>query len=121
MKKLLLLVVFLPAFAFAGDDFLNRPDLFGTPPAQWNYSNFTTTTTVKSSSGVLHTFTLNSASTWTYVIFDNTAASGNKIATIAPASSTAPYTLTYDAKFNTGLSIGVPAGGTAPDITVTYR
>lgn len=77
------------------------------------------TTTIKSGAGTLHTITINTLGTAdTVTVYDNTAGSGTKIATINAALS--QTTFTFDAAFATGLTV-VIAGTTAPDITVTYK
>lgn len=85
------------------------------------YRNITAngTTVVKVGSGVLHSITLNNkgASSNTVTVYDNTAASGTKIATLD--STLAQSTLFYDVGFSTGLTV-VVATGTAPDLTVSY-
>lgn len=75
-----------------------------------------TTTTVKSGAGLLHVLTINTAAAGTITIYDNTAASGTKIATIA-ASAAGPNFI-FDVVFTTGLTIVTAA---ASDITVSYR
>lgn len=86
------------------------------------YNNITTnaTTVVKSGKGVLRTITINTkgATANTATVYDNTAGSGTKIATIDTTSG--PATFRYDVAFGTGLTI-VTAAGTAADITVSYR
>ena len=77
-----------------------------------------TTTVVKSGSGILHTVCINTpAATGTITIYDNTAASGTKIATVTIFASTNPC-FTYDAAFSTGLTIVTATA--ANDLTVTY-
>lgn len=88
------------------------------------FSNITTatTTTIKSGSGFLHTLTINTTvASGVITIYDNTAGSGTKIATITNPLTLlqmGPLTATYDLAFSTGLTI-VTTG--AQDITVTYR
>jgi hypothetical protein len=88
------------------------------------YDNITTATTtiVKSGSGSFHALTINAyVASATITIYDNTVATGTKIATIPlPATVTGdlPTTITYDVAFSTGLTI-VTSGAT--DITVSYR
>ncbi len=84
------------------------------------YSNIptSTTTVVKTGSGLLHAININTiGTTSTVTVYDNTAGSGTKIATL---SSVAQNCLIYDCKFTTGLTI-VTAGGAPADITVTYK
>lgn len=88
----------------------------------WEYKNITTdtTTTCKSSAGVLHSITFNNPVATTVVtIFDNSTNSGNKIGTITVPASPMPVTLIYDVAFWTGLTI--VTGTAASDITVSYR
>lgn len=90
--------------------------------AGYSFNNITTaaTTVVKSGAGVVHTLTINSLGTVASVttIYDNTAASGTKIATID--SLNLRGTVLYDVAFSVGLTI-VTTGTIAPDITVAYR
>lgn len=87
-----------------------------------SFVNITTaaTTVVKSGAGVLHSLSINSLGTVASVttVYDNTAASGTKIATID--SLNLRGTVLYDVSFSTGLTI-VTTGTIAPDITVSYR
>ncbi len=91
-------------------------------PAGWSFQNITTstTTTVKSGAGVLHIVNVNTLGTIasTVTVYDNTAGSGTKIATINSLSLSGPFQ--YDIAFSTGLTI-VTTGTSAPDITVSYR
>lgn len=75
-----------------------------------------TTTTVKSGSGYLNRIVINTTAAGTITIYDNTAASGTKIATIA--ASAAQGTYTYQGRFAIGLTIVTAA---ASDITVSYQ
>jgi hypothetical protein len=79
-----------------------------------------TTTTVKSGAGILHTLTVNNLGTVasTTTIYDNTAGSGTVIAIINTLAGQTSYV--YDVVFATGLTI-VTTGTVAPDITVSYR
>lgn len=85
----------------------------------FNYNNITTATTtvIKSGKGVLHNITINTTTAFAITIYDNTAASGTKIATIA-ASPAIGSTFKYDVAYTIGLTI-VTAG--ASDITVSYN
>lgn len=76
------------------------------------------TTTVKSGSGKLHTLVINAAaSSSTVTLYDNTAASGTKIATVsAPIVGSS---LLYDIEFSTGLTVVVTNANT--DVTVSYQ
>lgn len=89
----------------------------------YNYSNITaaapTTTVVKSEQGILHSITFNTAvATGVFTVYDNTAASGTKIATITVPASPQPVTLLYDVTFNTGLTI--VSATAANDVTVSF-
>jgi thymidine phosphorylase len=88
---------------------------------RFSYNNIATntTTTVKSGSGVLHSIVINKkgASSNLATVYDNTAGSGTKIATID--TTTSVVTLLFDCQFSIGLTI-VTATGTAADITVSY-
>lgn len=89
----------------------------------FNYVNITaaapTATVIKSGQGVLHTITLNNpTATAVITIYDNTSAAGTVIGTITVPASPQPVTLTYDATFNTGLTINTATA--ASNITVTY-
>lgn len=74
------------------------------------------TTTVKSGAGILHSISINTKGvTNTATVYDNTAGSGTKIATIDTTLS--QDTLVYDGAFATGLTV-VLGGGTPADLTV---
>lgn len=75
-----------------------------------------TTTAVKSGSGVLKSITVNTTAAGAITVYDNTAASGTKIATLKASVAEGVYE--YDVSFNTGLTIVTAA---ASDITVAYR
>jgi len=85
---------------------------------QMNPTNITTatTTTVKSGAGYFECITINATAAGTITIYDNTAASGTKIATIKASIVESSYF--YYAKFVNGLTI-VTAG--AGDVTVAWR
>lgn len=87
------------------------------PP--FNYRNITTATTtvVSSVPGVLHSVTINTTAAGTITLYDNTAASGTKIATIA-ASIASGTNVTFDVSFTTGLTVVTAA---ASDITVSFK
>lgn len=77
-----------------------------------------TTTVVKTGPGVLRRIVINApGSSDTLTLYDNTAASGTKIATI---TVTAGFPYEYDALFSTGLTV-VSGGTTAGDYTVLWR
>lgn len=89
----------------------------------YSFSNIAAngTTTVKSEPGVLHTITINTkgVASNTCTVYDNTAASGTKIATIDTTGANMGA-IFYDAQFKKGLTV-VLATGTSADITVTYQ
>lgn len=94
----------------------------GSVNGPFNYTNITTdtTTVIKSGAGILHTVILNTpVATEVITIFDNTAASGTKIATITVPASPLPVELTFDCAFLTGLTILTATA--ASDITVMWR
>jgi hypothetical protein len=111
-----LLAIFTTTLAFA--------QTFGVPTltiSAYKYANITTdaTTTVKSSSGILHSICFNKpTATEVITLYDNTAASGTIIGTITIPASPMPICLTYDINFITGLTI-VTATATS-DITISY-
>lgn len=81
-------------------------------------STTATTTTVKSAPGALWRVVLNKpVASSTITIYDNTAASGTKIATITNTTDVKPYFLDFGLRFETGLTI-VTSG--ADDVTVVY-
>jgi hypothetical protein len=89
--------------------------------AVFSYQNITTdtTTTIKSSRGMLHSVCINTpAATGTATIYDNTAASGTKIGTITSFANIVGCQL-FDVAFWTGLTIVTATA--APDITVSFR
>jgi hypothetical protein len=85
----------------------------------YNYQNIAsaTTTVVKTGAGILRSIVINTTAAAAITIYDNTAGSGNKIATIA-ASPAIGSVFEFHCAFNTGLTI-VTAG--ASDITVAFR
>jgi hypothetical protein len=89
----------------------------------YNYANITlaapTTTVVKTTPGILHSITFNKpVATAVVTVYDNTAASGTIIGTITVPANPLPVTVTYDASFNTGLTLVTATA--AQDITVSY-
>lgn len=87
------------------------------PPFSYTNISAGATTVVKSGAGVLHSITVNTTAAGAITVYDNTAASGTKIATIA-ASPVIGSTFIYDVSFGTGLTIVTAA---ASDITVSYK
>lgn len=90
-------------------------------PTPFLANNITTstTTTVKTGAGFLHAISINTkgATAATATVYDNTAGSGTKLATIDVTANVG--TLILDVKFATGLTI-VTATGTPGDLTVSY-
>ena len=89
----------------------------------YSHKNITTATTtvVRTGAGVLHAITVNAAvASGTITVYDNSAGSGTKIATITfPATLLASQiVLLYDVVFTTGLTIVTVE---ANDITVSWR
>lgn len=88
----------------------------------YNYANITTATTtvVKSGEGIFAGLVINNqVANGITTIYDNTAGSGTKIATItAPAApAVEPVSLIYNIRFTTGLTI---VTSQAEDLTVAY-
>lgn len=75
-----------------------------------------TTTTAKSSGGILRRITINTTAAGAITVYDNTAGSGTTIATFP--SSAAIGTYEYGCRFVTGLTIVTAA---ASDITVIWE
>jgi hypothetical protein len=74
------------------------------------------TTTVKTGKGFLVRLIVTGGTTGTIVVYDNTAASGTKIADFDTTNTIDSYE--FNAKFDTGLTIVTSA---ATKITVVYR
>lgn len=90
---------------------------------QYTSTNITaaapTTTLIATGNGVLHTITLNTpVATSVITVYNNTAASGTKLATITVPASPMPVTLTYDMVFGIGLTVVTATA--ASDITVSW-
>lgn len=87
---------------------------------QYNASNITTgTNVIATGNGVLHTLTFNKpVATGVITIYNNTAASGTKIATITIPASPMPVTLTFDVAFAIGLTVAIATAD--QDITVSW-
>jgi hypothetical protein len=88
--------------------------------AQWLGTRISTstTTTVKTGKGVLHSIVIGTKGTSASVVtvYDNTAGSGTTLAIIDSLNQVGTYT--YDVAFATGLTV-VTTG--APDLVVTYQ
>jgi hypothetical protein len=87
----------------------------------WQYANITsdTTTTLKTTPGVLHAVCVNTPNaTGTIQIYDSTTASGSKIGLITQFAST-PRCFSYDVAFWTGLTIVTATA--AGDLTISFR
>jgi len=81
-----------------------------------------TTTTVHTGEGTLHAVTVNKAvATGVITIYDGTAATGTKIATITSPGTLLQnnFTLIYDVDFRVSLTIVTSTA--AQDITISYR
>lgn len=110
----------------------NAVDFFYTEINQYQNLTGNGTTVVKATSGLLRAILINNNTTGgTATLYDNTAASGTKIATLQLATPSGgllsttgypgPITLTsLDVRFNTGLTV-VTAGSSSNNITVLYR
>ena len=111
MKKIAILLLFIFTVSLV------------TASAGYKYRNIAgaATTVVRSGPGRLVQININkSVLSTTITVYDNTAASGTKIATITNPSTLHQdqYSLAYNCAFNTGLTI-VTSG--ADDITVIYE
>ena len=85
----------------------------------YKYSNISASAAVKSAAGVVAGFVVNSHSSGTLKLWDNTAGSGTVILnTITFAAGPGFYPLPKPVEFYTGLYATI--GGTA-DITVIYK
>jgi len=89
----------------------------------YNKTNITTgtTTLVKTGAGVLHTVTINKLVASATIELDDAVTNTNSFGIITlPGTITAlaPFTLTYDDAFSTGLSITTSG---ATDITVSWK
>ncbi|HHV58258.1 MAG TPA: hypothetical protein GXX50_10930 [Firmicutes bacterium] len=83
-----------------------------------HFNAATSGTGVKSGPGVLHAVAVNdSGSGMTLTLYDGTSTSGTVLGVIKP---TAPVTLTYDARFATGLFVVID-GTTVGDITLSFE
>ena len=82
------------------------------------YLNGTTSQAIKSGAGVFYGFVVNSHTSGTIKLWDNTAGSGTVLLnTITLAAGSGFYTLPHGVAFNTGLFVTV--GGTL-DYTILY-
>lgn len=97
-------------------------DIGAVETVAYTYKNIptSTTTVIKSGAGMVHTVCINTDGTGasTAAVYDNTAGSGTKIATINSLAVTGCQL--YDAAFATGLTV-VTTGTAAPDVTVSFR
>lgn len=82
----------------------------------YNYISTAATTVVKGSAGFIHSITVNGGTAGTIIIYDNTAGSGNIIASFDSTNALATYTLNVSA--STGITVVTSA---ATKITVSYR
>lgn len=105
---LLVSLFFYCSFAFAGpsvkDAYVN------------NYIVTATTTTAKTGAGILHAITVEGGTAGTITVYDNTAASGTKLADFS--STNAIQTYIFDVTFATGLTIVTSA---ATSLSVSYK
>ena len=88
----------------------------GTPGYLYNYISTAATTTVKSGAGFFHLMTVEGGTAGTIIIYDNTAASGDIIASFDSTNAIATYG--FNISFTTGLTIITSA---ATKLTVAYR
>lgn len=97
------------------------PAAAATGGYSFSHISTSTTTTVKSGAGTLHTININSLGTVasTITVFDNTAGSGTVIA-VLNSLTIGQGCYTFDVAFATGLTL-VTTGTVAPDVTVSYK
>ena len=88
-------------------------------PLQYTNVTSNATTVVKSGQGVLGRIVINKAGASSNIatVYDNTAGSGTKIATI---DTTTTRPIDYEVIFQTGLTI-VTSAGTAADLTIVWQ
>lgn len=114
-------LTYSPASVQSGDSALVIANKVAVAQSGANsYKNITTaaTTAVKATAGVLERVIVNTAGAGsTITLYDNTAGSGTKIATM---TSAAQGVLSFNCSFTTGLT-AVTASGTPADITIIYR
>ncbi len=103
----LILGISFPVFAFQE----------GTFGQIWNYKAISTqtTTVVKSGSGILHNLTVTGGTAGTIIVYNDTAASNNIIASFS--STNAPNNYPFDVAFSSGCTV---ITGGATNITVSY-
>ena len=104
---LLAVVLCLPVSAFAGSSQV-APEAGGWP---WSYKFANVDALVKTGAGILHTVTCEgtdaAATAGSIVLYDNTAESGAVMFYFnVVAAALAPFTVTIDAPFATGLYVG---------------
>lgn len=87
----------------------------------FSYTNISTatTTTINTSAGFLHSITVNTTAAGAITVYDNSAASGTKVATLK--ASVGEQTFIYDVCMtNTSKAITIVTAA-ASDITVGWR
>lgn len=124
MKRLLVLLglLSLSGVIYAADPGMARPDLYGTPPSQWNYSLVTSTAAVNTAPGLLGKVTINATCTSPVGIWDSTTTAPATLPVVI-ATVTATAGLAYDytgLRTTNGLTLIVGAQCTS-GATVTYR
>ncbi len=122
MKRVILAALVLcTASLWAADPGAARPDLFGTPPAQWNYSTMVSTTVVSTVPGLLGRVTIPATCAVPIGIYDSTTTTAGFFVSIATITATAGLSYDYTGlRTLNGLVIGVGAACTS-GVTVTYR
>lgn len=122
LKRTVLAVVCFSAFVWAGDPGLSRPDIYGTPPSQWNYTLVLTTTAVNVNPGLLGKVIIPATCAIPIPIYDSTTTTP-AFFNVVVATLTATAGLSYDftgLRTLNGLTVGIPAVCTSGAI-VTYR
>ena len=100
------------------EDAVVRDGTLDAQPGGFSFLNMVSTvsTVVKTGAGMLHAIVINKSVNGTITVYDNTAGSGTKIATLK--ASIVEGTYTFDLKFSNGLYV-IPAA--AVDVTYVYR
>ena len=122
MKRTIFAILILcTAGLWAADPGAARPDLFGTPPAQWNYTTVVTTGVVNTAPGLLGRVTIAATCAVPISIYDSTTTTAGFLISIATVTATAGLSYDYTGlRTLNGITLGVGAACTS-GVTVTYR
>ena len=120
MNKLFFATLCLvPVAVWPADDLATRTDLYGPVPSQYNFVNFTSTTSVKTTSGVLGCININNTAAVAFQVYDSTSVNVTTPVIARFPASAVVGTRCYNAVVNNGIQVNMGASG--PDVTVTYR